>query len=158
MTRGEEQMAFTQLPRTNHRSPFASMKGNHVAIRVPDLDEARRWYVDKLDFRPVHEWTFGELQLAYLAAPTDDGFLVELIGGGSPIPERPYTDLGDSLQAAGFHHLCFMVESVDETLVELERRGVTIVKEAFELPEISRRLAFFSDPWGNLLELAEVLR
>jgi len=151
-------MAFTQLPKTNHKSPFASMKGNHVAIRVPDLDEARRWYADKLDFRPVHEWTFGPLKLAYIAAPTDDTFLVELIGGASPIPERPYLDLDDSLELAGFHHLCFMVESVDETLAELKRRNVKIVKEAFELPEISRRLAFFADPWGNLLELAEVLR
>lgn len=150
-------MPFTKLPTTNYASPFASMRGNHVAIRVPDLEEARKWYVEKLDFRPVYEWTFGDLQLAYVAAPTDDQFLVELIGGGSPIPERPYTDLGDSLASAGFHHLCFMVQSVDETLVELERRGVKIVKEAFELPEINRRLAFFADPWGNLLELAEVV-
>jgi hypothetical protein len=27
---------------TNYSSPFASMTGNHVALRVPDLDEARR--------------------------------------------------------------------------------------------------------------------
>jgi len=134
------------------------MRGNHVAIRVPDLDAAKTWYHDKLDFRLVHEWSFGDLQLAYMAASTDDTFFIELIGGGSPIPERAYTDLGDSLQAAGFHHLCYMVESVDDTLAELKRRGVTIVNEPFELPDISRRLAFFADPWGNLLELAEVLR
>lgn len=134
------------------------MRANHVAVRVPDLDAAKSWYRDKLDFRLVHEWSFGELQLAYMAAPTDDTFFLELIGGGSPIPARDYTDLGDSLQAAGFHHLCYMVESVDETLAELKRRGVKIINEAFELPDISRRLAFFADPWGNLLELAEVLR
>lgn len=151
-------MAFTQLPKTNFASPFSSMTGNHVAVRVPDLDAARRWYVEKLDFRPVHEWTFGDLQLAYVAPPADDTFLVELIGGGTPIPERPYTDLENSLELAGYHHLCFMVESVDQTLLEIKKRGVKIVKEAFDLPEISRRLAFFSDPWGNLLELAEVLR
>ena len=54
--------------------------------------------------------------------------------------------------------MALRVESVDETLVELKKRGVKIVKEAFELPEISRRLAFFADPWGNLLELAEVIQ
>jgi lactoylglutathione lyase/glyoxylase I family protein len=31
---------------------------------------------------------------------------------------------------------------------------VTIVTEPFELPAISRRLAFVADPWGNLIELA----
>ena len=150
-------MSFTKLPQTNYSSPFASMRGNHVAIRVPNLEEARQWYIEKLDFRPVYEWTFGDLQLAYVAAPTDDQFLVELIGGGSPIPERTYTDLGDSLAQAGFHHWCYMVQSVDETLAELKRREVKIVQEAFELPELNRRLAFFADPWGNLLELAEVI-
>ena len=149
-------MTFS-IPKTDFASPFASMKGNHVAIRVPDLNEAKRWYTEKLDFRLVVEWTFGPLELAYVAAPTDDSFLVELIGGADPIPERPYTDLENSLELAGFHHLCFMVESVDETLAELKRRDVKIIKEAFELPEISRRLAFFADPWGNLLELAEVI-
>ena len=134
------------------------MKANHVAVRVPDLEAAKAWYSEKLDFRVVHEWIFGDLQLAYMSAATDDTFFLELIGGGSPIPERPYDDLRDSLNAAGFHHLCYMVESVDDTLLELKKRGVKIVNEAFELPDISRRLAFFADPWGNLLELAEVLR
>ena len=36
-------------------------------------------------------------------------------------------------------------------------RGVTIVTEPFVLPAISRRLAFICDPFGNLIELAEVL-
>ncbi len=81
-------MALTKLPRTNFASPFASMTANHVAVREPDLQEARQWYIEKLDFRPVHEWPFGDLQLAYVAPPTDDNFFVELIGGGSPIPEK----------------------------------------------------------------------
>jgi glyoxylase I family protein len=49
------------------------------------------------------------------------------------------------------------VNSVDETLAELRRRGVTIVTKPFELPAIQRRLAFLADPWGNLIELAQVL-
>ena len=149
-------MSLTTLPKTNYSSPFASMTRNHGALRVPELDEARRWWVEKLDFRPVKEWSFGDLKLAYVAPPTDDSFFVELIGGGTPIPERPYTDLVNSLELAGYHHLCFMVQSVDETLAEVRKRGVKIVTEAFDLPEISRRLAFFCDPWGNLIELAEV--
>jgi lactoylglutathione lyase/glyoxylase I family protein len=50
-----------------------------------------------------------------------------------------------------------MVDDVDATIDELRRRGVTIVTEPFDLPVISRRLAFFADPWGNLFELAQVL-
>ena len=74
-----------------------------------------------------------------------------------PVPKPVYQDLGDSLRLAGFHHFCLNVASIDETLAELRRRGVTIVTEPFELPVIGRRLAFLADPWGNLIELAQVL-
>jgi len=82
-----------------------------------------------------------------------------LMGGGEPTPKdvRPYTDLGDSLKWAGYHHFCLNVNSVDATVETLRSRGVAIVTEPFELPAISRRLAFLCDPFGNLIELAEVL-
>ena len=63
----------------------------------------------------------------------------------------------DSLCDAGYHHLCLHVSSVDETVAELRRRGVIIVREPFTLESISRRLAFFADQWGNLIELSEAL-
>ena len=47
--------------------------------------------------------------------------------------------------------------SGDQTVATLRARGVTIVTEPFVLEAISRRLAFFADPFGNLIELAEVL-
>ena len=42
-------------------------------------------------------------------------------------------------------------------IAKLRSRGVIIVTEPFVLPAISRKLAFFADPFGNLIELAEVL-
>jgi lactoylglutathione lyase/glyoxylase I family protein len=152
-------MSLTDLPPPNLASPFASMTGHHVAIRVPELLPAKRWYVEKLDFRVIHEWPYADQQLAYLGPAADDHFYIELLGGGQPgpIPKPAYADLGDSLRLAGYHHLCLAVASVDATLAELRRRGVPVVTEPFELPAISRRLAFIADPWGNLIELAQVL-
>ena len=49
------------------------------------------------------------------------------------------------------------VTSVDDTLAVLRERGVTIVAEPFVLPAISRKLAFFADPFGNLIELSELI-
>jgi len=56
------------------------------------------------------------------------------------------------------HHFCLNVDDMDATVAELRHRGVTIVTEPFQLDEISRRLAFIADPFGNLIELAQVLR
>lgn len=51
---------------------------------------------------------------------------------------------------------------VAETLEELRVCGMTIVAEPFVaelfvVEAIGRKLAFFADPFGNLIELAEVL-
>jgi catechol 2,3-dioxygenase-like lactoylglutathione lyase family enzyme len=152
-------MSLTQLPAPNSRSPFASMKGHHVAIRVPDFEVAKRWFVEKLDFRVIHEWPYADQHLAYVAPPTDDTFFVEILGDGDPkpIPKPVYSDLGDSLRLAGYHHFCLNVRDIDATVAELRRREVTIVTEPFELRAINRRLAFLADPFGNLIELAQVL-
>lgn len=146
-------------PAHNNGSIFADMRGHHVAVRTPDLETALAFYVGVLDFRVVAKWAYADEQLAYVAPATDDHFYVEILGGGEPGPAevRPYTDLGDSLKYRGYHHFCLNVTSVNETVEKLRSRGVTIVTEPFELAAISRRLAFFSDPFGNLIELAEVL-
>ena len=152
-------MADFSPPAHNTASPFADMRGHHVAVRTPDFETVKRWYVEALDFRVVAEWDYADEKLAYIAPPTDDHFYIEILGGGEPAPKdvRPYADLGESLGWAGYHHFCLSVTSVDVTVASLRERGVTIVTEPFELPAISRRLAFFCDPFGNLIELAEVL-
>lgn len=152
-------MSLSHLPAQNPASPFASMKGHHVAVRVPDYEAAKRWYVEKLDFRVIHEWPYADQKLAYVGPATDDGFYVELLGDGEPkpIPKPVYADLGDSLRLAGYHHFCLNVADMDATVEELRRRGVAIVTEPFELPVINRRLAFIADPFGNLIELAQLL-
>lgn len=152
-------MSLKNLPPLNAASPLASLKGHHVAVRVPDFETAKRWYVEKLDFRVIHEWPYEDQKLAYVGPAADDSFYIELLGDGKPrpIPKPVYSDLGDSLRLAGYHHFCLNVDDMDATVAELRRRGVTIVTEPFELPVIFRRLAFIADPFGNLIELAQVL-
>lgn len=130
-----------------------------MALRVPDFKVELDWFVEVLDFRVVHEWPYADQQLAYVAPAADDGFFVEILGGGTPAPlPRPdYRDLGDSLRFAGQHHFCLNVADMEATIAELRRRKVTIVTEPFVLPVINRRLAFIADPFGNLIELAQVL-
>ena len=152
-------MTDFQMPAKNTASAFANMHGHHVALRVPNYETAKSWYVDKLDFRVVHEWPFADEQLAYLAPANDDHFMIELLGGGDPLPiDAPaYKDLADSLRYSGYHHFCINVTDIEATVAELRKRGVTIVTEPFKLDDISRKLAFVADPFGNLIELAEIV-
>jgi len=147
------------LPPRNNDSPFADIRGHHVAIRASSLEQVKDFYVAKLDFRIVVEWDYEDEKLAYLVPPGDDHWYIEVLGGGNTLPSevRPYRDLGDSLKYGGYHHFCLGVASVDETLAKLRERSVQIVAEPWVLPAISRKLAFFADPFGNLIELSELL-
>ena len=79
-------MADFVPPPKNAASPFADMRGHHVAVRTPSLAEAKDFYVKKLDFRVVAEWDYADEKLAYLAPPTDDHFYIEVLGGGDHLP------------------------------------------------------------------------
>ncbi|TYP73371.1 VOC family protein [Paenibacillus methanolicus] len=149
-------MSDLNLRREAAANPIASMKGHHIAIRVSDYEAAKNWYVEKLGFRVIQEWPFGDLNLAYVAPPHDDSFYIELIGDGE-VSEAPlHTEIGSSLRQGGHHHLCLNVDNVDEAIAYLAAQGVTLIGEPFEVDAIHRRLAFFADPWGNLFELAQV--
>ena len=152
-------MADLTPPPIQPASPFADLRAHHVAFRTPDFEQAKRWYVDTPDFRVVAEWPYGDIQLAFLAPPGDDGFYIELFGGGAPSPveARPWRDLNDSLKYRGYHHVCFSVQDVEATVATLRARGVNIALEPVVVTAIRRKIAFFTDPFGNFIELAEVV-
>jgi quinol monooxygenase YgiN/catechol 2,3-dioxygenase-like lactoylglutathione lyase family enzyme len=146
------------MPKLNPSSSLADISGNHVGIRVPDYEAAKKWWIEKLDFRVIHEWPYADEKLAYLAPANDNSFWVEILGGGKLKPQPTYKDLAESLETPGLHHICIHVKNIEKTVDELKRRGVTMVGEIFYLKDITRKLAFIADPWGNLIELSEVVR
>lgn len=137
--------------------PFTSWVGHHAAIRVPDYDVSTAWFVDQLGWRIVQEWMYGDLRLAYIAPPSDDHFHVEILAGPGADPQPRFDSVDASLTRHGLNHVCIQVASVDDSLAELRRRGVTTIGEPFELEAINSRLAFFADPFGNLFELKQAL-
>lgn len=153
-------MPSFKMPAKDASAPLATLRSSHTCLRVPNYVEARQWFVEKLDFRVVYEWHEPMLNadMGYVAAANDDRCVIEIVGGNDPkMSERAGADFPGSFATTGYHHFCFTVPSVDQTVAELRARGVTITAEPFEVEILSRKLAFFSDPWGNLFELEEVL-
>ena len=142
-------------PARQAASPFRSWRSDHSGLRVADLEAAAAWYRDTMDFRVANRMEFGKMVFVLLRLPDDDDFGIELLAGPGAENRPAWADIGDSLELAGWHHVCFGVENVDEAVAELKRRGVKIVIEPMDVDAICRRIAFFSDPWGNLFELTE---
>lgn len=114
-------------------SPFASLKINHAAIRVPDFDTAVAWYADKLDFRLKQSVSVAGLSFGFLYPAEDDSFHFELMAGPGAAERAAYKDLHDSYNMSGWHHPGFRADSVDVVIEELKRRGVTIASEPHDV-------------------------
>lgn len=117
---------------------------HHVALVATDFPKLRRFYVEVLGLSVVGE--FADLDIVFIEAGTTT---IELLGEGE-MQRRP---------GAGWDHLAWEVEDVDETYRELSRRGVVfhVLPEDFPPDEPSLRIAFFKDPEGNVLELVQPL-
>lgn len=148
-------MPLPPAPATVTTSPFSSMRGHHAAIRYPDFEAARQFWVDTMEWRVLQTWPYGDLTLAYLMPPGQDDFHLEILAGPGACRQTIYPDVDASLIVPGFNHVGLSVDSVDDTLAALRERAVDVVNPPFEMDDISARLAFFRDPWGNMFELSE---
>lgn len=108
---------------------------------VPDLEQARQFYGDKLGIEVTEEYGLLTLHL-------NDGERPTLI---YPKPDH---------EPAGFTILNFQVEDVEQAVDELNARGVRMEKyEGFDQDEkgIARGegpdIAWFKDPAGNVLSV-----
>jgi glyoxylase I family protein len=146
---------MTTLNTAPASSPLAFLKINHAAIRVPDFDAAVAWYADTLDFRSKQTVSVAGLSFGFLYPAGDDSFHFELMAGPGAAERPAYKDLHDSYNMSGWHHPGFSVDNVDAVIDELKLRDVTIASEPHDVPAMGLRVAFFTDPWGNLFEVIQ---
>ena len=132
-----------------------SMQIDHIMISVPNYRETLQWYQEKLNATIEKEWTVDELpdlQLAYLNV---NGFRIEVVGTTQPRSGMPkMSDFGEALRTTGVGHFCFRVNSVDDAIAQLNKRGVPTFIEAADYPNIGVRVGFVKDNNGNIIEFS----
>lgn len=142
----------TDLPNAS-ASLFSSWRIDHAGIRVGDIEAATGWYSETLDCHIVRRWSLGSKQFCWLSPPGAAGIIIELLANSVPDTEPLTADF----QLLSRSHLGFLVDSVDDAVAELTRRKVVVTSEPRDVVEAGRRVAFFVDPWGNLIEVIEPL-
>ena len=145
---------------------------DHVNLVVADLPRMLAFYRDVLGFTVTKQVTItGEwigttvrlsnvsAQVVYLDLPS--GPRIELLKYIRPdalnVPgvERP--------NAIGLRHLAFKVDDIDATVTRLRATGVEFFSDVQTVPDsqvtyaggLRKRLVYFRDPEGNILELCE---
>lgn len=147
----ENQITPLIFPEGNTLSKFSGIEAGHVGIRTTKYNEILKWYKENLDFRIIRKWMVGEIQLAFIAPPNNNDFIIEIICYDSN------QELNSEEAKFGYNHLAFSVQSLDQTIEELNNRNIPI-ERSFSVPAIGLRVAFISDTFGNTIEFYEALK
>lgn len=119
------------------------MKYLHTMVRVSDLDESLKFYVDQLGLTEVNRVDIeaGRFTLVFLAAPGDEQAQVELTYNWD---REEYTG------GRNFGHLAYQVDDIYQTCQRLMDAGVTINR-----PPRDGHMAFVRSPEGISIELLQ---
>ena len=129
------------------------MRLHHAGISVPDLDRALTWYCTALGLRPGHRFEVPPIGLRGAFALGDGATGVELLEMAGAVPGVPKTDPPSANAVHGFNHVCFHVTDLDAAYARLIEHGATGVWDPRDAPEPGKRMAYATDPDGNLIEL-----
>jgi methylmalonyl-CoA/ethylmalonyl-CoA epimerase len=127
---------------------------NHVAVLVPDLDEALQFWQDQLGLNLDHIETIASMEVKIAFLPLGESE-IELV---QPLTDS--TGLAKFLEkrGPGLHHICLEVDDISDKLEELRDKGVRLIDEKPVLMDDGRQLAFIhpKSTGGVLLELYEL--
>ncbi len=127
------------------------LKIDHLGIAVPSLEEAIRVY-EALGFtvEAVHDVPTEKLRAALLLVGESHLELLQ--------PTDPSSVVAKFLEKrSGLHHVCVLVEDLDQALAEMKAKGVLLIDETPRLGAGGAKVAFVHPKatGGVLLELKQ---
>ena len=121
----------------------------HLAFRITNLEQSLDFYCNKLGFHEAFRLEReGEPSpwIVYLQIAPNQ--FIELFPGATgAIPSR---------QGAGYNHFCFVVDDLQNTLHELEKRGLSISGQPQQGLDHNWQY-WINDPDGNAIELMQIV-
>ena len=121
---------------------------DHIALTVKSLEQSVNFYTNMLGFEAEQRFEYNERGLTIQFLSIGEVQL-ELFGYSKEVAEQERKPL-----QAGIAHMAFEVENLDETYVELQKRGIIFEGEP-RTAMMGQRILFLSDPDGNRIELVE---
>jgi catechol 2,3-dioxygenase-like lactoylglutathione lyase family enzyme len=141
------------IPLPESGAPLRLNGWDHVALSVPDLVEAERWYVDVLGAEPVGRYAWGG-DTAHEGAPPH----VDLRIGNNVLS----LFLGDAIVGANnvprhYHYAlnCGSLAELEQWQVYMRSKGVKLRNNGavHGHPGFGAVSLYFEDPWGAKLEI-----
>ena len=127
---------------------------DHVAVLVPDLDEALSFWQDKLGFELDHVETISSMAVKIAFLPLGESE-IELV---QPTSENSGLAKFLEKRGPGLHHICLEVNDINKKINELKEKGVRLIDEEPVTMDDGRKLAFLhpKSAGGVLVELYQL--
>ena len=127
---------------------IAGVRFGHVAFKVSDVERSVRWYGDAFGAQKIfHVKAEGERpELMFLEFAK--GQCVEFFTNGKNKTTQPPDPVG-------YLHFCLLVDDLVSALKHLAAMNVQPDRGPF-IGRARQRIAFISDPDGNVIELMEI--
>ncbi len=120
---------------------------HHIAVYTPNFEAMEAFYTRTLGFPVTLRWDDAGIIFIDIGSTK-----LELIHKTQMAGTEPPHALDEGI---GFNHVALHVPSTDAAYTELVKAGVKVLREPSNFKTV--RIAFFSDPDGNVLELVEEL-
>jgi catechol 2,3-dioxygenase-like lactoylglutathione lyase family enzyme len=143
---------------------------NHIAVSVPNLEEAVKWYTEVLGFtvvkdpidiiadqslkgravKDIHGPALKKMRMAWLSSANQVGF--EIIEYVEPKAEKRLDNF--EYWKSGFIHICITDPNIKELCRRISESGGKQRTEIWEVvPDKGYKIAFCEDPFGNIIEI-----
>lgn len=121
---------------------------HHIAVICSDYNRSKSFYTEILGLEIIQEVYRAERQSYKLDLALNGQYCIELFSFLEP-PERV-----SKPEACGLRHLAFCVKNLEESIEQLQRKGVPT--EEIRVDESTgKRFTFFQDPDRLPIELYE---
>jgi len=128
-------------------------KVDHIGIAVKDLDQAMKLYKDVFGIEPslVYESSYTKAKIAFF--PIGE-VKIELI---QPVTSESVMGRFIEKRGEGIHHIAYKVKDADQSLKELELKGIQLVDKQSRQVRENERVGFLSPKSTNgvLIELIQ---
>jgi methylmalonyl-CoA epimerase len=126
---------------------------DHIGIAIKDIKKGSEFYEDYLNLKvsePI-DVTSQKVRIAFMEIGGTKLELIEPLGEESPVAKFIQK------KGEGIHHICFLVDNIDEALSELKDKKVKLVDKRPRVGATGKKIAFLhpESSSGVLIELKE---
>ena len=151
---------WSKISAAKPTNPIASQfKAHHVALRVPNLEKAVKWYEDVFGARVIRRSRVPKIDpnIEIAMLEINSGFHIELVGNGNPTrPVPPPANIAEDYRIEGYRHVGFIVDDLDKVLAHFRDRKVDVFYQVTR-QDYGVRIVLLRDLNGYIIELYQAL-